>query len=93
MAAPQSIQEIIRSAFAPLGTDAVTWALRVAMCESRYNPNAVNVSSGTSGLFQFLRSTWALTPYAASSPFDPMANARAAAWLYIRGGPGNWQCR
>jgi hypothetical protein len=92
-AAPQSVQPIIRSAFAPLGTGAVTWALRVAMCESGYNPNAVNASSGASGLFQFLRSTWALTPYAASSPFDPMANANAAAWLYVRGGPGNWQCK
>ena len=70
----------------------MSWALRVAACESGDNPNAVNASSGAAGLFQFLRSTWARTPYAASSPFDPVANARAAAWLYVHGGPGNWQC-
>jgi hypothetical protein len=91
-AAPQSIQGIITSAFAPLGPGAVSWALRVAACESSDNPNAVNASSGASGLFQFLRSTWALTPYAGASIFDPVANARAAAWLYVHGGPGNWQC-
>src|SRR5205807_8398686 len=91
-AQPQSIPDIVRAAFAPLGAGAVTWALRVAQCESGYNPNAVNVSSGASGLFQFLASTWARTPYAASSVFDPVANAKAAAWLYVNGGPGNWQC-
>lgn len=89
---PQSIQGIITGAFAPLGQGAVSWALRVARCESGYNPNAVNASSGASGLFQFLRSTWALTPYAGSSIFDPVANAHAAAWLYSHSGPGNWQC-
>jgi len=88
----QSIQGIITSAFSPLGSGAVAWALRVASCESGDNPNAVNASSGASGLFQFLRSTWAGTPYAASSVFDPVANARAAAWLYARSGPGQWQC-
>src|SRR5437899_18883 len=82
-AAPSgSIQDIIRAAFAPLGSGAVSWALRVASCESGYNPNAVNASSGAAGLFQFLRSTWAGTPYAGSSIFDPVANAKAAAWLY-----------
>jgi len=92
-AASGSIPDIITAAFSPLGSGAVSWALRVARCESGYNPNAVNASSGAAGLFQFLRSTWAGTPYAASSPFDPVANARAAAWLYVHGGPGNWQCK
>ncbi|HEY7202361.1 MAG TPA: transglycosylase SLT domain-containing protein [Candidatus Dormibacteraeota bacterium] len=92
-AASGSIPAIITAAFSPLGSGAVTWALRVAKCESGYNPNAVNASSGAAGLFQFMRSTWAGTPYAGSSIFDPVANARAAAWLYVHGGPGNWSCK
>ncbi|HEY7200096.1 MAG TPA: transglycosylase SLT domain-containing protein [Candidatus Dormibacteraeota bacterium] len=87
-----AIQQIILDAFAPLGAAAQSWALRVAKCESNYNPYAVNKSSGASGLFQFLPSTWASSPYHASSPFDPTANAKAAAWLYQRSGPGQWVC-
>ena len=88
-----AIQQIILDAFAPLGSAAQTWALRVAKCESNYNPYAVNRTTGASGLFQFLPSTWAATPQHASSPFDPTANSQAAAWLYLRSGPGQWQCK
>jgi soluble lytic murein transglycosylase-like protein len=87
------IQQIILNAFAPLGSAAQTWALRVAKCESNYNPYAVNRSSGASGLFQFLPSTWAFTPQHAQSVFDPTANATAAAWLYNRDGPSQWSCK
>src|SRR5215469_1608870 len=87
-----AIQAIILDAFAPLGAAAQSWALRVAKCESNYNPYAVNRSSGASGLFQFLPSTWAGSPYHAQSVFDPSANAHAAAWLYQRSGPSQWVC-
>jgi len=87
-----AIQAIILDAFAPLGAAAQSWALRVAKCESNYNPYAVNRSSGASGLFQFLPSTWAGSPYHAESVFDPSANAHAAAWLYQRSGPSQWVC-
>jgi hypothetical protein len=87
------IQAIILDAFAPLGAAAQSWALRVAKCESNYNPYAVNKASGASGLFQFLPSTWAFTPEHASSVFDPTANAQAAEWLYARDGPSQWQCK
>src|SRR5919199_5023994 len=88
------VQRIILDAFAPLGAAAQQWALRIAKCESGYNPNAVNRSSGASGLFQFLPSTWRSTPQgsAGASVFDPVANAQAAAWLYQRSGPGQWVC-
>jgi len=89
---PASVPDIVQAAFTPLGPDAVAWALRVSACESRYDPGAVNASSGASGLFQFLPSTWASSPYAADSPFDPTANALAAAWLYGRSGPAAWSC-
>jgi soluble lytic murein transglycosylase-like protein len=88
-----AIQQIILDAFAPLGSAAQTWALRVAKCESNYNPYAVNRSSGASGLFQFLPSTWAFTPEHNLSVFDPTANADAAAWLYARDGPSQWSCK
>ena len=77
----------------PLGPAAVQWAMNVAWCESRYHPNSVNSDSGASGLFQFLPSTWGGTPYAKQSPFDPRANAFAAAWLYSHYGAGRWVCQ
>jgi transglycosylase-like protein with SLT domain len=92
-APPDYIAKAIHDAFTPLGDRAVQWAFNVAWCESRYHPTSVNTSSGASGLFQFLPSTWAFTPEHASSPFDPVANALAAAWLYNRDGPSQWVCQ
>jgi soluble lytic murein transglycosylase-like protein len=92
-APPPDIAMDITDAFSPLGPAAVQWAMNVAWCESRYHPNSVNSSSGASGLFQFLPSTWAFTPYASQSPFDPKYNALAAAWLYNRDGPSQWVCQ
>jgi transglycosylase-like protein with SLT domain len=92
-APPADIAKDITDAFSPLGPAAVQWAMNVAWCESRYHPNSVNSSSGAAGLFQFLPSTWAFTPYASYSPFDPRYNALAAAWLYNRDGPSQWVCQ
>ena len=92
-APPPDIAQDITDAFSPLGAAAVQWAMNVAWCESRYHPNSVNSSSGAAGLFQFLPSTWAFTPYASYSPFDPKYNALAAAWLYHRDGPSQWVCQ
>jgi soluble lytic murein transglycosylase-like protein len=88
-----SIQQIILDAFAPLGAGGQQWALRVAKCESGYNPNAVNRGSGASGLFQFMPSTWASMPQHNQSVFNPVANAQAAAVLYQRSGPNQWSCK
>ncbi|TMF67988.1 MAG: lytic transglycosylase domain-containing protein [Chloroflexi bacterium] len=92
-APPPEIAKDIVDAFSPLGPGAVQWAMNIAWCESRYHPNSVNSSSGASGLFQFLPSTWSGTPYASQSPFDPRANSFAAAWLYSHYGSGRWECR
>lgn len=92
-APPPYIAQAIHNAFTPLGDRAVQWAFNVAWCESRYHPNSVNSSSGASGLFQFLPSTWAFTPQHNQSPFDPVANSYAAAWLYKRDGPSQWVCQ
>ena len=67
--------------------------LRVATCESALDPNAVNASSGASGLFQFMPSTWQTTPYADQDIFDPTANANAAAWMWSVGRRGEWSCQ
>jgi hypothetical protein len=89
---PPYIAKIINDAFSPLGPRAVQWAINVAYCESRYHPNSVNTDSGATGLFQFMASTWAGSPWASKSRFDPVANAQAAAWLYQTYGPGRWSC-
>lgn len=67
--------------------------LRVAECESNLDPNAVNPVSGTSGLFQFMPSTFASTPYAGYSIFDPWASANAAGWMWSVGRRGEWACQ
>lgn len=92
-APPPQIAQYIYDAFKPLGPRAVQWAMNVAWCESRYHPNSVNSDSGAAGLFQFLPSTWAFTPYSKYSPFNPQYNALAAAWLYKRDGGSQWVCQ
>jgi uncharacterized protein YabE (DUF348 family) len=93
--APAEIEAIIRDAAAAQGADA-DQLLRVAWCESRYNPGAYN-ASGASGLFQFMPYTWAVNSvragYAGTSPFDPIAAANVAAWMFARGQAGQWSCR
>jgi hypothetical protein len=88
-----SVQDIIVSAFTPYGAGAVQWGLRVARCESGYNPRAVNPAGPYYGLFQFLVSTFKATPYGGQNILDPLANASAAAWKYGHGGSGAWGCR
>jgi len=87
---------IIRAAAAAWGANA-DQMLRVAYCESHYNPSAVNASSGASGLFQFLPSTWAYQSpkagYAGASPFDPVANANTAAMMFAHQQASQWVCK
>lgn len=78
--------------------------LRKARCESGLNPYAFNgapfnrapvVTVKSSGLLQFLPSTWATTPYARRSIWSARWNSLAAAWMHSAGvGRGNeWSCR
>lgn len=68
---------------------------RLALCESRRNPRAVNTASGASGLLQFLPSTWAGNHFgrAGFSVFSPYANALGAAYHIKKYGTGAWECR
>lgn len=67
--------------------------LRVARCESVLDPNAVNASGGSYGLFQFIPSTWATTPYAGDDIFDAYASANAAGWMWQQGRRNEWVCQ
>ena len=87
-----SVQSLIRQDFGPLGATAVNWGLRVAACESGYNPAAYNPAGPYYGVFQFALATFRATPYGGSSPFDAAANVAAAAWKYARGGASAWGC-
>ncbi len=93
---PSEIEAIIRDAAARWGADP-DQMLRVAWCESRFNPSAYHPGSGASGLFQFLPSTWAAnsvrTGYAGASPFDADANANVAAFMFARGQSASWVCK
>jgi hypothetical protein len=93
---PSEIEAIIRAAADAWGADA-DQLLRVAWCESRYNPSAYNASSGTSGLFQFKPLTWAANSvragYGGVSVFDPVANANTAAYMFANHQAGQWACK
>ena len=84
--------EAIAYASVAYGVD-YTMLLRKARCESRLYPYAKNPTSTASGLFQFLTSTWATTPYARFSIWDPYANALAAGWMHANGRGREWVCR
>lgn len=83
----------------------VNQALAVMQCESGGNPDAVNRYSGSTGLFQFMKGTWAIASARAGfggySRYDPEANIAAAAWLvnysintgHPGGAWGHWSCR
>jgi hypothetical protein len=67
--------------------------LRVGRCESHLDPRAKNPAGPYFGLFQFLESTWATTPFANRDIFDPVANANAAAWMWQQGRRNEWACQ
>jgi hypothetical protein len=67
--------------------------LRVARCESGLNPSAVGGGGTYHGLFQFVPSTFAGTPYGEYDIYDPWANANAAGWMWSEGNKGNWVCQ
>ncbi len=97
-AAPQnqSVEGMITQVF---GANAQQ-AINIARCESGLNPNATNsysiAGSHAAGLFQILYpSTWNTTSQAALSPYDPMANIKAAHEIFVRDGYSwrEWVCK
>ena len=93
---PAEIEAIIRAAAAKYGVDPET-LLRVAYCESRYDPLAYNGILGASGLFQIIPGTWransVLAGYGGASVWDPGANANVAAFMFGNHQAGQWACK
>ena len=93
-AAPD-VQGLIVDAAARWGLPAERM-LRVAWCESRWEPGARG-GGGHMGVFQFSAGTWAWASeaagYAGASPYEAAANVEAAAWLMSTGEFGHWGCR
>lgn len=93
---PGEIASILRDAAAKYHVDPET-LLRVAYCESRYDPLAYNGILGASGLFQIIPGTWRANSVAAgyggASVWDPVANANVAAWMFSKGDARLWACK
>jgi hypothetical protein len=86
------VGEAIELAATTYGVPSATlW--RKARCESGLDPRNKNPGSTASGLFQFLTSTWASTPFGGFSIWSPYANALAAGWMHANGRGGEWVCR
>lgn len=88
----QQIVDIIYEAannYGQSGDDMV----RVARCESGLNPHAVGGGGAYHGLFQFVPSTFAGTPYGQYDIYDPWANANAAGWMWSEGQKSAWVCQ
>jgi hypothetical protein len=90
---PGSSGDGLAAIYAAFGNSpGLSWALRVANCESHYNPLAINRSSGASGLFQFMPSTWNAN-FPGQNIWDPYAQARGALVFYNAGRQSAWTCK
>lgn len=65
-------------------------ALRIASCESGFNPHAANKHSTAKGVYQFLNGTW--DGYCEGSVYDADANIKCFMELYPRY-PQWWECK
>lgn len=94
------VELIVRQAARKHGIDE-DYFVRIAMCESTMNPNAVNHSyyenGNPSGLFQHISGYWparaAKYGYAGASVFNAEANANVTAGMWRDGQSNLWQCK
>jgi hypothetical protein len=89
------VRELVTRFFAPEDVNA---AVRVAWCESRFDPTSTNLRTGAVGLFQHLPQYWAerasQAGYPGADPTDPEASTAAAAWaVYNEGGWDIFTCQ
>jgi hypothetical protein len=90
------IRSLVETFFRPAD---VSRAIRIAWCESSFNPENVNPVTGASGLFQHAPDTWAARStaagYANADILDAEANVAVAAWMLyeLPGGWSHWQCQ
>ncbi len=69
---------------------APSWLLGVAVCESGLNPRAYNPSSGASGLFQFMPTTF--YSHGGRDLWNPFQQADVAAAMFAAGEASAWVC-
>jgi peptidoglycan hydrolase CwlO-like protein len=90
----QAVRDMIVWYFSPMGQRNVDLALCVGYRESRYQADAVNTSSGASGVFQFMPFLWPIVSKAAgwggASVFDAKANVAVASWTVANYGWSPW---
>ena len=71
----------------------VNKAVRITWCESRFDPNSVDLRTGAVGLFQHLPRYWAdraaNAGFTGYEPTNPEASTAAAAWEVYEG--GGWE--
>jgi hypothetical protein len=65
-------------------------ALRIAKCESGFNPKAENVNGSATGVYQFIRKTW--QNYCDGDVYNADANIICFVRLYNEH-PGFWECK
>lgn len=97
--APSNTEEIVRQAARKYGLDENNF-VRIAMCESTMNPNAVNYSYNEngypSGLFQHLSGYYparALKYGYSTDVFDTYSNANTTAAMFADGQSYLWECK
>lgn len=95
------VEAMVREAARKYGLDEERF-VRIARCESGFNPNAVNKNyyaggGNPSGVFQFIPSTWTRMSnqagFGGQSVFDAYANVNTAAWGFANGRASEWECR
>jgi soluble lytic murein transglycosylase-like protein len=93
---PIDVRAIVIASARRHGVD-VEQFVRVAWCESRFDPNAVNPASDARGVLQFIPTTWAANSvrygWPGASPHDPYAASDVAAAMFARGQSHQWECR
>ena len=93
-----TVQELIILKAREYGLNETT-ALRIAKCESGFNPNAKSPISSASGVFQFVSGTWLGVvkargqDYTLADRFDYEKNIDNAMWLAKSEGWQHWQCK
>ncbi|HXV70546.1 MAG TPA: hypothetical protein VEB69_04025 [Acidimicrobiia bacterium] len=89
------VRTYVKAYFEP--TD-VNKAIRIAWCESRFDPNAKDLRTGGIGLFNHLPKYWETRAenagFPGADPTDPEASTAAAAWeVYHGAGWSIFSCR
>lgn len=84
-----TIQGIIAAAAAKYGVS-LSWMLKIAACESGFNPRAVNPIGPFIGLFQFWGPTF--RAHGGTNIWDPVQQANIAADMLAHGQASAWAC-